>query len=69
MLIHKGLRPHLQRSVIRGMATHARSTLKVALLPADGIGREVIPVRMLHSLGVTYYPHAVLICAHDYDHI
>ena len=54
MLIHNGLRPSLQRTVMRGMASHARSTLKVALLPADGIGREVIPVRMPHPFGVTY---------------
>ena len=50
MLIHNALRSGLQRTATRGMATHARSTLKVALLPADGIGREVIPVRMLHLL-------------------
>lgn len=47
MRIHGALRPGLQRTAIRGMATQARSTLKVALLPADGIGREVIPVRVL----------------------
>jgi len=47
MLIHSVLRSGLQRTATRGMATHARSTLKVALLPADGIGKEVIPVRVL----------------------
>lgn len=50
MLIRNGMRPSLRHAAIRGVATHARSTLKVALLPADGIGREVIPVRILHSL-------------------
>ena len=58
MLIHKGLRSGLQRSAIRGITTHARSTLKVALLPADGIGKEVIPVRMLHS---TYHLRCIFI--------
>jgi len=55
MLIHNGLRSCLRRTPIRGMANHARSTLKVALLPADGIGREVIPVRTLHSLHLAHY--------------
>ena len=48
MAIHSSLRSCLQRSAVRGMATQARSALKVALLPADGIGKEVIPVRVLH---------------------
>lgn len=64
MLIHNGLRPCLQRTAIRGMVTHARSTLKIALLPADGIGGEVIPVRTLHSLDLPYYL-AVLSCSAD----
>ena len=51
MPAHSALRLGLQRTAIRGMATQARSTLKVALLPADGIGKEVIPVRMLRLLG------------------
>ena len=48
---YSALRLGFQRTVIRGMATQARSTLKVALLPADGIGKEVIPVCMLRLLG------------------
>jgi hypothetical protein len=56
MLIHSALRSGFQRTATRGMATHARSTLKVALLPADGIGKEVIPVRVLHSLDPTSCP-------------
>ena len=55
MLIHSALRSGLQRTATRGMATHARSTLKVALLPADGIGKEVIPVRVLYLLDPTHY--------------
>ena len=60
MLIYKGLRPSLQRTAIRGMATHARSTLKVALVPADGIGKEVIPVRTLYPLDPTHYRSRML---------
>ena len=29
---------------IRTMATAARQSLKIGMLPADGIGREVLPV-------------------------
>ena len=28
----------------RSLATSARKTLRIGLIPADGIGREVIPV-------------------------
>jgi homoisocitrate dehydrogenase len=35
------------RMPARRMATVARSSLKIGLIPADGIGREVIPVRRL----------------------
>jgi len=59
MIAHGALRTGLRRTAIRGMATQARSTLKVALLPADGIGREVIPVRVLHLLD----PFCYLCCA------
>ena len=60
MLIRSTLRSSFQRTATRGIATHARSTLKVALLPADGIGKEVIPVRVLHLLST----RVVSICAH-----
>ena len=49
MPTHGLLRLRSQSTAIRGMATQARSTLKIALLPADGIGKEVIPVRVLYS--------------------
>ena len=55
MLIRSALRSGLQHTAGRGITTHARSTLKVALLPADGIGREVIPVSALHLLDPTCY--------------
>ncbi|KAF9652114.1 Isocitrate/isopropylmalate dehydrogenase [Thelephora ganbajun] len=53
MFIRSALRSGLRRNATRGMATQARSTLKVALLPADGIGREVIPAARaaLEALG------------------
>lgn len=35
------------RAPIRSMATAARQSLKIGLIPADGIGKEVIPVRAL----------------------
>lgn len=35
------------------MSTSARKTLKIGLIPADGIGREVIPVR----------PFFILLCS------
>lgn len=60
MLIHSTLRSGFQRAATRGITTHARSTLKVGLLPADGIGKEVIPVRALHSLRI----RVLLIYAH-----
>lgn len=60
MIIRGALRTGLRRTAIRSMATQARSTLKVALLPADGIGREVIPVRVLHLLDSIYYLYCVL---------
>lgn len=31
------------RPAVRSLSTAARSTLKIGLVPADGIGREVIP--------------------------
>jgi hypothetical protein len=37
--IHKML-----RTAVRSMATSARQSLTIGLIPADGIGREVIPV-------------------------
>jgi hypothetical protein len=41
------------RMPVRRMATAARSSLKIGLIPADGIGREVIPVR----LRINYVTH------------
>ena len=32
------------RAPFRSMATTARNSLKIGLIPADGIGREVLPV-------------------------
>lgn len=32
------------RAPVRRMATVARQSLKIGLIPADGIGHEVIPV-------------------------
>jgi hypothetical protein len=34
---------------IRSMATAARQSLKIGMIPADGIGREVLPVSNSHS--------------------
>ena len=34
------------RSAIRPFSTAAKGSLKIGLIPADGIGREVIPVRL-----------------------
>ena len=33
------------RHAIRPFSTAAKKSLKIGLIPADGIGREVIPVR------------------------
>lgn len=33
------------RAAVRSMSTTARKSLTIGLIPADGIGREVIPVR------------------------
>ncbi|KAH7887986.1 hypothetical protein F5I97DRAFT_935153 [Phlebopus sp. FC_14] len=33
------------RVPLRSMATSARQSLKIGMIPADGIGREVLPVR------------------------
>ena len=62
MLIRSALRLGFQRTATRGMTTHARSTLKVALLPADGIGKEVIPVRVLILPAIFASIRVVLIC-------
>ena len=61
MFIRGALRSGLQPAASRGVVTHARSTLKVALLPADGIGREVIPVCVLCLLDPTCYLHRVFV--------
>ncbi|OAX35312.1 hypothetical protein K503DRAFT_377123 [Rhizopogon vinicolor AM-OR11-026] len=37
------------RAPIRTMATAARQSLKIGMLPADGIGREVLPVSTLST--------------------
>lgn len=37
------------RAPIRTMATVARQSLKIGLIPADGIGKEVIPVRVFNA--------------------
>lgn len=37
------------RMPIRSMATAARQSLKIGMIPADGIGREVLPVSNSHS--------------------
>ena len=41
------------RTPVRRMATVARQSLKIGLIPADGIGREVIPAAqtVLEALG------------------
>lgn len=41
------------RTPIRRMATAARQSLKIGLIPADGIGKEVIPAArtVLEALG------------------
>ena len=41
------------RTQIRRMATTARQSLKIGLIPADGIGKEVIPAakKVLEALG------------------
>lgn len=41
------------RLPIRRMATAARQSLKIGLIPADGIGKEVIPAaqRVLEAIG------------------
>ncbi len=35
------------RTPLRSMATLARKNLTIGLIPADGIGQEVIPVRQI----------------------
>lgn len=39
------------RAPIRTLATAARQSLKIGLIPADGIGKEVIPVRDFNTAG------------------
>ena len=39
------------RAPLRQLSTAARSSLKIGLIPADGVGREVIPVREFGSTG------------------
>lgn len=41
------------RTPVRRMASVARQSLKIGLIPADGIGKEVIPAaqRVLEALG------------------
>ena len=41
------------RAPIRRMATAARHSLKIGLIPADGIGKEVIPAakKVLEAIG------------------
>ena len=41
------------RTPVRRMATAARRSLKIGLIPADGIGKEVIPTaqKVLEALG------------------
>ena len=45
--------PRMFRTSVRRMATAARQTLKIGLIPADGIGREVIPAAqtVLEAIG------------------
>ncbi len=45
--------PKMFRTPIRRMATAARQSLKIGLIPADGIGKEVIPAArtVLEALG------------------
>lgn len=38
------------RAPLRTFATQARQSLKIGLIPADGIGKEVIPVRSRFDL-------------------
>lgn len=46
-------RTKMFRAPIRRMATTARQSLKIGLIPADGIGKEVIPAAkaVLEALG------------------
>ena len=37
------------RTSFRAFSTGARQTLKIGLIPADGIGKEVIPVSLIHN--------------------
>ena len=41
------------RTPVRRMVTAARQSLKIGLIPADGIGKEVIPAaqRVLEAVG------------------
>jgi homoisocitrate dehydrogenase len=39
----------------RSLATPARKTLRIGLIPADGIGREVIPVSPIVHVLFFYY--------------
>ena len=41
------------RAPVRRMATAARQSLKIGLIPADGIGKEVIPAakKVLEAIG------------------
>ena len=46
-LLHK---VQMFRTVTRSLSTAARSSLRIGLIPADGIGKEVIPVCLEHPL-------------------
>lgn len=47
------------RAPVRSMATLARQKLSIGLIPADGIGKEVIPVRLHHD------PHGYALTVHS----
>ena len=48
------------RAPIRSLSGTARTSLKIGLIPADGVGREVIPVCLSHvrsKLSMLSYSH------------
>lgn len=42
------------RASVRQLSTTARTSLKIGLIPADGVGREVIPVREFSLATISY---------------
>jgi homoisocitrate dehydrogenase len=53
------------RIPVRTMATAARSSLRIGLIPADGIGREVIPVSAIFFVKTYTHVYRVIQAAKE----